>query len=578
MIALTPEYASFFRPAAKQSLAAIPAPDDWQDWLYALFPKHVGGSFAQRHVDLWEWAWSITEDSAPRPFVAIWPRGGGKSTSAELIAAAVGTRGTRKYCLYVRETQEKADQSVANVAALLESPQVSRHYPTHADRMLSKFGTSKGWRRNRLRTQGGFTIDALGLDVASRGAKVDDQRPDFIIFDDIDDKDDTAGATQKKIGTITKSIIPAGSNNVAVLAIQNLIIPDGVFSRLADGRADFLADRQVSGPFPAVEDLETELYEDEETGTRKARIINGTPSWDGQNLATCQRNIDLFGLSAFLAECQHDVSARKEGVALRFGQAHYADLTDAEIKTLVGYGRVFAGLDFGAWRFAFVLFAVNRAGVVYAIDEYFSQRQTHSVRAKHIHERLEYWGISALVIRGDAANPQDIMELNAAFHRGWTDPSTNKLIRSPYRVAPVAMVNKERATSVERINRLLDEMSLRVCRSIGSGQTWREGWNASSAGTEMQGSRLTWEMGKWAYPIPQPGKAQAQDPDDHTADGADMIAAERYGIMSYLRPANAETPPDPQLVLDNIPQHTIGQVRNARDRQKKQMVRRLGGL
>lgn len=570
------QYGSFFLP--KGTAETVPAPDDWQEWLYTLFPRHVGGSFAQRHVDAWKWAWTIDKESAPRPFVAIWPRGGGKSTSAELIAAAVGTRNTRKYCLYVRETQEKADQSVANVAALLESPQVARYYPEHADRMLSKFGASKGWRRNRLRTQGGFTIDALGLDTASRGAKVDDQRPDFIIFDDLDDKDDKAGATHKKIGTITKSIIPAGSNNVAVLAIQNLIIPDGIFSRLADGRADFLADRIVSGPFPAVEGLETELYEDQETGTRKARIIAGVPSWDGQNLQVCQRNIDLFGLSAFLAECQHDVSARKEGVALRFGESHYIDLTDDQLRALVAQGRVFGGLDFGAWRFAFILFVVDRQGVVIAIDEYFSQRETHSVRAKAMHEKLEYWGVPSLVIRGDAANPQDIMELNAAFLRGWYDPETKKRIVSPYRVAPVAMVNKERNTSVERINRLLDEMALRVRRVIGAAMKWREGWNASSAGTETTGSRLVWEIKQWAYPIPQPGKAQEQDPDDHTADGADSIAAMRYGIMSHLRPAAAEPPTAPELILHNPQQHTIGAVRNARERQHKQMIRRLGGV
>ena len=43
-------------------------------------------------------------------------------------------------------------------------------------------------------------------------------------------------STAKKIATITHSILPAGSTNVAVIAIQNLIIPDGFVSRIVDGR------------------------------------------------------------------------------------------------------------------------------------------------------------------------------------------------------------------------------------------------------------------------------------------------------------------------------------------------------
>jgi hypothetical protein len=129
---------------------------------------------------------------------------------------ALGVRGKRKYVLYVRETQEQADKSVANVAALLESKAVASYYPEHGDRMVSKFGASRGWRRNRLRTSGGFTVDAIGLDTAARGVKVEEQRPDLIILDDIDDKHDSAGATARKIKTITTSILPAGSSNAAI--------------------------------------------------------------------------------------------------------------------------------------------------------------------------------------------------------------------------------------------------------------------------------------------------------------------------------------------------------------------------
>jgi hypothetical protein len=202
------------RHAPDRRPLTLVAPTDWQGWLPALFPQHVKFKFADRHIAFWEWVWSIELDSSPRPFVGIWPRGGAKSTSAEL---AVGARCPRQaeIRLYVRETQEQADKSVANVAALLES-KASRLLPRARDRMVSKFGASRGWRRNRLRTSGGFTVDAIGLDTAARGVKVEEQRPDLIILDDIDDKHDSAGATARKIKTITTSILPAGSSNAAI--------------------------------------------------------------------------------------------------------------------------------------------------------------------------------------------------------------------------------------------------------------------------------------------------------------------------------------------------------------------------
>jgi hypothetical protein len=288
----------------------IPAPDEWEPWLRRMFPKAIG-SFADHHRVFWEYIQSIRAGVRPRPFIASWARGGGKSTSCELGVTFLALRGERKYCLYVRRTQEQADKSVANIAALLEAESVEQHYPAHAERLLSKYGQSKGWRRNRLRTNGGFTIDAIGLDTAARGVKVEDQRPDIIIFDDIDEKHDSPAATQKLIETLTASLFPAGSIDCAIIGVQNLIIPNGVFSRLMDGRASFLADRITSGPHPAVLGLRTEPVMDSETGRIQHKIVSGTATWPGQDLATCQRQINAWGLRAFIEESQHQVQERE---------------------------------------------------------------------------------------------------------------------------------------------------------------------------------------------------------------------------------------------------------------------------
>lgn len=282
-------------------------PDDWRGWVTSMFPYSVRGGFGDHHADVWSWAWGIGLDSQPDPMVAVWARGGAKSSTAELVTAALGMRGARRYAWYVRETQDRANDSLRNIAALFEAPTVDRHYPDHAQRLVSKYGHSRGWSSTRLRTAGGYTIDAIGLDTAARGLKVEDERPDLIVLDDIDGKHDTRKTTDKKEATITASVLPSGNERTAVLAIQNLIIPDGIFSRLISRRADYLSTRRTSGPVPAIHDLEVALQAREADGPKMHQIVGGSPSWSGQDLEACQKLMDRIGLRTFLRECQHEV-------------------------------------------------------------------------------------------------------------------------------------------------------------------------------------------------------------------------------------------------------------------------------
>jgi hypothetical protein len=523
----------------------LAAPSEPESWIRALFPRHIG-PMAPRHRARWRWAWDMEPESSPDPFVGVWPRGGGKSTSAETGTTALGLRGRRRYALYVRSTQERADDSVSNIAALLESETVGRYYPAHADRKLGKHGNSRGWRRNRVWTAGGFIVDAIGLDTASRGVKLEEQRPDLIVLDDIDEKLDTAATTAKKIAIITTSLLPAGATNAAILAIQNLIIPDGFFTRLVDGRADYLARRIVSGPFPAIEGLETVADRDAETGITRHVITAGRATWEGQSLEICQKQIDEWGLGAFRKEAQHEVLSRAEGLALQLDESHRETLSEEAARALVKQGQPFGGIDFGAWRFAFVLRVPDAFGRARQIAEYFNQRGSLEHRATAITAICRHYGVpDGTCFVGDAANPTDIMELNLAFQR----------LGSPYRVVAVAQANKARQTSVARLNDLAGRGALTYRRDVhravaailadtfkrtaSAFLTWRMGLGAGGEGVEMAEPRLWWETQHWTYPVPKEGEAQKQDPDDHSADGADAIAADRYGIMTWWTAAHA---------------------------------------
>jgi len=299
---------------------------DWETWLATLFPGEITAAFGAHHVAFWLWLWSIEAGKRPDPFVAVWSRGGGKSSTAEMAVVALGSRRIRRYGLYISASQDQADDHVANVAALLESTELERRYPEMASRMVGKYGASKGWRRNRLRTAAGFSIDAMGLDSAARGIKLEDARPDFLVIDDIDKETDSPAATERKIKILTRGVLPAGSADCATLAIQNLVHEDSVFAQLVDGRAEFLASRIVSGPVKALDGMAHEQREG------RTVIVAGSPTWEGQNLARCQEQVDDWGISAFLGEAQHDVTAPPGGI---FSHLSYAHCTPGEVPDLV---------------------------------------------------------------------------------------------------------------------------------------------------------------------------------------------------------------------------------------------------
>lgn len=282
----------------KQS--SLKAPDDPIKWMLALFPSIFTRPFGAMHKELYEWAWNVKSGESATPFVAIWSRGFGKSTSVEATTILMGATARRHYCLYVSATQDLADQHLSSIRDMAESPIVATYYPTFAKPKLSKEGHSRGWRRNRLVFGNGFAIDAIGLDTAKRGVKMMDKRPDLIVLDDIDEKGDSPAITQKKIDSVFTSLIPAGSKDVTVLAVQNMIIDTGIFAKLAQDNPPFMKSRRLSGPFPALENF-VWAYDSDNTRIK----LYGEPTWQGFTLFELEEIINNIGPTAFMSEYQH---------------------------------------------------------------------------------------------------------------------------------------------------------------------------------------------------------------------------------------------------------------------------------
>lgn len=358
--------------------------EKWDEWLHQHFPAYIAYPFAPRHRAFWAWVWGIEKGTRPLPFIGIWPRGGAKSTSAELACVAVAARRVRRYGWYICETQDQADDHVANAASLFEA--------AGFDRAVNKYGTSKGWRRNRIRTSD-FTLDALGLDVARRGAKLDEQRPDWMVIDDVDSEGDTQAATDKKILTITRKLLPAGTADLAVLGIQNLVHAHSIFSRFVDGRADFLVDRIMNGPFKAVEDL------DYTTVNGEPIILSGTPTWEGQDLRICEQQMRTWGLSAFLSESQQEVG--REG---RFFRTWDEVIHTCEARKVDPGWVLWGSFDHGhAHPTSFHVHADTGDGMVETILEHVLAGALPNEHAEAIHKLLADAGLSVKSLRSIVA-------------------------------------------------------------------------------------------------------------------------------------------------------------------------------
>lgn len=293
-----------------RAMGVVPHQVGAEELARALIPADMWREGADFHKRYWEWLDSI-DAGAPPPYLAIWFRGSGKSTNAEMGVVTIGANQKRSYCIYLCRNQERADDHVMNIGTMLESNVISTRWPALATRAVGKYGSPRGWRRSRMITAGGLVVDALGLDTAVRGVKIEFQRPDMAVLDDIDDHRDTLLDIEKRLDTLSRGLLPALTANAVIIVAQNLVHPDGVVARILDKRTDILSDAIVDGPIPAVTgllDSDRELPADGDNGRIRA-------VWPvGYDLDACREAIGRIGITAFRREMQHLVYARESAM------------------------------------------------------------------------------------------------------------------------------------------------------------------------------------------------------------------------------------------------------------------------
>jgi hypothetical protein len=116
-------------------------------------------------------------------------------------------------------------------------------------------GTSVADRAGMLKTKSGFTFAARGIDTAVLGMKVDEQRPDCLIMDDVEPDESNYSADQavKRLTTVTDSILPlnvyAPVFMVGTVTMPGSIMHQQVKAALGVEIEDWIADEKFSGHY-----------------------------------------------------------------------------------------------------------------------------------------------------------------------------------------------------------------------------------------------------------------------------------------------------------------------------------------
>ncbi len=199
--------------------------------------KHVKDSsgsmsFSEVHDDWFNqmlgWVPKATKPRAWRKaFVA--PRSMGKSTMWFLVAPLwAGAHGHSKFVAAFADSAGQAEQHLATFKAELATNELLRKdYPEFCSAARRPGGQTESDNRSMMKMSNGFVFAAKGVDSASLGLKSGADRPDTLIFDDIEPSASNYSQFQaeKRLSTITDALLPL--NEMARVAIVGTVTMPG---------------------------------------------------------------------------------------------------------------------------------------------------------------------------------------------------------------------------------------------------------------------------------------------------------------------------------------------------------------
>ena len=172
--------------------------EPWETWAMRVFPHLRADVAPWFHRGDAQHVWETAARYTPPPVAPVLFRGGAKSTLSRALALGLGLTGKRKFVLVVCATQDAANRAVTDMGALITEDVVDL-YPWAASRTVaSKLLVQFGVRQSVINVGGRLTVLGVGLTGGTRGLLVNNQRPDAMLLDDLDDTGDSSAVIRRK--------------------------------------------------------------------------------------------------------------------------------------------------------------------------------------------------------------------------------------------------------------------------------------------------------------------------------------------------------------------------------------------
>lgn len=162
------------------------------------------------------------------------PRGHAKTTFVKILLAWMLAYGKAKYILVVCATQPNAENVVSDINSIMGSANMEAIYGAWNSNLYTDNTTTKQCMYRGI----AITIMAKGAGTAVRGVNINNSRPDVILCDDMQTKENDASPTESKtlrswfVATLLKVIEPHG--NRLVIYIGNMYSDKCILKQLQD--------------------------------------------------------------------------------------------------------------------------------------------------------------------------------------------------------------------------------------------------------------------------------------------------------------------------------------------------------
>lgn len=205
------------------------------DWKITLADPHL--DWCRRALT---WTTPVVEPRSART-AEIAPRETGKSTWWFLILPMwAAAHGHRKFAAAFADSTGQGETHLSTFKRELENnDRLREDFPdlcTPARRRQS--GTTVADRQGMLHTKAGFVFAARGIDSSNLGLKVNEQRPDLILLDDVepDESNYSAYQAKKRLSTIIEAILPMNLRAIVVL-VGTVTMPGSIVHQLVRAAA-----------------------------------------------------------------------------------------------------------------------------------------------------------------------------------------------------------------------------------------------------------------------------------------------------------------------------------------------------